>query len=113
MLGGIWQHAAADSFMDSLISQITSPNAFNTDEWLAKQATKKRPEFLIGKAEIQSQKNWAPATSWEAEDLEQSLLSDIEKALGKDQRRAMEGRIKVIEVDMQSMFQALPKNEYS
>jgi hypothetical protein len=109
---------------DWLAQQVAPTNSFDADAWLAKQRTKKTVgDFLRGHAasdsmptmddtEESSETPWVPASSWEAEDLERSLLADIEEALGGDHRRAVEARIKVIEKDIQYVFQVLPKNEY-
>lgn len=91
-------------------SQLAASDSFNPDTWLSRQtgtsdSASQNADFSPG--------DWAPAASWEAdEDLEASLLSDIEGALGKEHRAAMESSIESIEKDMGAMFQALPKNEY-
>jgi hypothetical protein len=97
-------------------SQVASQSSsFSDDDWLARQHA--HAESSAGASPEHnaalSQDSWTPAASWEADDdLEQSLLSDIEEGLGKEERRVMEGRIVVIEERMRPMFQALPKNEY-
>lgn len=123
----------------SLQSQMPATSSFNTDEWLARQQSKTEDDWLAKQAATPAssfsqdewlarqtesenaasgdgtftQAEWAPAASWEADqDLEQSLLSDIEEALGKAHRKVLEGRIGNAEDRMKSMFQALPKNEY-
>merc|ERR1719456_197540 len=120
-------------------SQLPSSGVFNQDDWLARQQSKSEDDYLARQVASQaassssfsqdawlsrqedsstedgsfSQGAWTPATSWEADkDLEQSLLSDIEEALGKEHRRVLEGRIVGVEKRMGPMFQALPKNEY-
>jgi len=91
-------------------SQVASSDSFSPDAWLIRQTDTADSASQHGEF---SQGDWAPAASWEAdEDLEASLLSDIEGALGKEHRVAMESRIVTIEKDMGPMFKALPKNEY-
>jgi len=91
-------------------SQVPASDSFSPDAWLNRQADSS--DFANQEGEF-SQGDWAPAASWEADDdLEASLLSDIEAGLGKEQRLAMEGNIATIENKMGPMFLALPKNEY-
>jgi hypothetical protein len=62
-----------------------------------------------------SQDEWTPASSWEAnteENMEKSLLSDIEEELGTKHRQATEARIAQNKEGMRSIFESLPKNEY-
>lgn len=138
LLIGLAQHGGAESFMDSwlarqqaktqddwlvrqVVSQVASSNSFDQDGWLSRQKTGNAGEFLAGGVGSQVVASsspkmgdaWTPAASWEADaELEESLLSDIEEALGKQRRIAMESRIAIIELGMRSTFQALPKNEY-
>jgi len=102
LLAGHVQLGHAHSFMDSWLAnqvvQAVPQNSFDADSWLEKQKVKSGHEFL--------------AASQHTIHLEQSLLFDIEVALGKEQRRAMEGRIKAIENAMHPIFKALPKNEH-
>jgi len=94
----------ASQVAEQVAEQVASPSAFSQDAWLARQGEED---------ETFRQAEWTPAASWEADDdLEQSLLSDIEEGLGKKERGMMEGRIVTIEESMRPMFQALPKNEY-
>jgi hypothetical protein len=106
------QHAKSeeDWLARQAASEADSSKSFSQDSWLSRQAdsSDSSPEEVM-----LSQEAWTPAASWEAdEDLEQSLLSDIEVALGKEHRNLIEGRIVTIEERMRPMFQALPKNEY-
>lgn len=62
-----------------------------------------------------SQNDWTPASSWEAdagENMEKTLLSDIEEELGTQQRQAMEARIIQNKNGMRPIFESLTKNEY-
>lgn len=102
LLGCAWSAHAHSSFMDTWlanqVAQVVPQSDFDADDWLEKQ---KSHEFLAVKA-----------SSLTSQHLEQSLLVDIEVALGKEHRHAMEGRIKTIKRDMHPIFTALPKNEH-
>jgi hypothetical protein len=118
----------SQSVASQLQEQLPPSSSFNRDEWLARQKSTTEEKWPAHQAteqpassdstdasvhDMESQKTWTPASSWEAdEDLEHSLLSDLEGALGTEHRRTLEGRISGIEERMGRMFQALPKNEY-
>jgi hypothetical protein len=118
----------SQSVASQLQKQLPPSSSFNRDEWLARQKSTTEEEWPAHQATeqpassdstdasvdgMESQETWTPASSWEAdEDLEHTLLSDLEGALGTEHRRTLEGRISGIEERMGRMFQALPKNEY-
>jgi len=90
-------------------SQVEKSDSFSEEAWLSRQEASSSD----GQDGTFNQASWAPAASWEAdEDLEQSLLADVEEALGKEHRHFMENRITAIEDSMKPMFKAMPKNEY-
>jgi len=61
-----------------------------------------------------SQADWTPASAWEAnpQNMESSLLSDIERSVGLAHRQAMENRINHNTENMRILFRSLPKNQY-
>jgi len=105
LLVGSTRLASAHSFMDnwlaSQVAQVVPQSSFDPDNWLEQQKLKNSKDFLTTQNSISNSYH-----------LEQSLLFDIEIALGKEQRHAMEGRIKDIENAMHPIFKALPKNEH-
>jgi len=140
-LAGCFQLAQAESFMNAWLSRqqamMFSAGTFNADDWLTRQKASTQDEWLANQAASQgatsafdsdawlarqaessndavtpSQSDWAPASSWEVDDLEQTLLPDLEKHYGKEYRLEIEKNIEISEKKMQPMFQALPKNEY-